>query len=111
MALALPGARGLYSQMQEAHCHVKGKSVTLSEDVNEALEDFHWLAEDVSNRPTRIYDLDPLISTMDGYHDTSGCMCGGVVLPGPTAIPRILPLQPSAVRPSPDPIAAHPIVW
>ena len=40
MALALPEARGLFSQIQEALCHVKGKMVTLSKDVHESLEDF-----------------------------------------------------------------------
>ena len=40
MALALPGARFLFSKMQEALCHVKGKRVTLSKGVHEALADF-----------------------------------------------------------------------
>ena len=57
MALALPRARGLFSQMQEALCHVKGKRVTLSPGVHDALDDFKWLAEDVANRPTRMYEL------------------------------------------------------
>ena len=103
MALALPGARGLFSQMQEALCHVKGQRVTLSTGVHEALEEFKCLAGDVANRPTRMYELVPLRPTVDGYHDTSGYMCRGVVLPGPTATPRELPPQPSAVRPSPNP--------
>ena len=49
MALALPGSRGVFIQIQEALCHVKGKRVTLSTGVHEALEDFKWLAEDVAN--------------------------------------------------------------
>ena len=56
MELALPGDRGLFSQMQEALCHVKGKRFTLSIGVHEALEDFKWLAEDVANRPTYVVD-------------------------------------------------------
>ena len=92
MAITLPGARGLFSQMQESLCHVKGKRVTLSKGVHEALADFCWLAEGVSNRPTHIYELVPLRPTVDGYQDASGYMCGGVVLPGLVAIPRILPL-------------------
>ena len=66
MALALPGARGMFSQMQEALCHVKGKRVTLSTGVHKALSDFKWLAEDVANRPTRMYELVPLLPTVDG---------------------------------------------
>ena len=111
MALAFPGARVLFNQMQEALCHVKVKSVTLSLGVHEALSDFRCLAEDVANRPTRMYELVTLRPTVDGYHDASSYMCGGVVLPGPTAIPRSLPPQPSAARPSPNPNRAHPIVW
>ena len=111
MALALPGSRGLFSQMQEALFRVKGKRVTLFTGVHEALEDFKWLDEDVSNCPTRMYELVPLRPTADGYHDASGYMCGGVVLLGPTAIPRELPPHPSAVRPSPNPKGSHPIVW
>ena len=40
MALALPGAREFFSQMQEALFHIKGKRVTLSTGVHEAFEDF-----------------------------------------------------------------------
>ena len=111
MALALPRAQGLFSQMQEALCHVKGKRVTLSPGVHNALDDFKWLAEDVAKRPTQMYELVPLRPTVDGYHDTSGYMCGGMVLPGPTATLRTFPPQPSVVRPSPNPTGAHPIVW
>ena len=88
MALALPGSMGLFIQMQEALCHKKGKRVTLSTGVHESLEEFKWLAEDMANRPTRMYELVLLRPTMDGYHDASGYMSGGVVLPGLTAIPR-----------------------
>ena len=110
MALALPGAKGFFSQMQEDLCHVKGKRVTLSTGVHEALSDFKWLAEDVANRPTRMYELVPLRPTVDGYHNSSGYMCRGVVLPGPTSIPRKFPPQPSDTRLSPNTNGAHPIV-
>ena len=66
MTLALPGARGLFSQLQGALCHVKDKRFTLSTGVHEDLEDFKWLAEDVANRPTRMYEIVPLQPTVDG---------------------------------------------
>ena len=87
------------------------KRATLSTDVHESLEDVKWLAEDVANCPTRMYELVALRPTVDGYHDASGYMCGGMVLPGPTAIPQELPPQPSAVRPSPNPKGEPSIVW
>ena len=111
MALALPGSRRLFSQMQEALFHVKGKRVTLSNGLHEALAVLRWMAEDVSNIITPIYKLVLFRSTMDVYHDVSGYMCGGVALPGPTAKPRILLPHPSAAWPSPNPIVAHPVVW
>ena len=42
---ALPRARGLLIQTKEALCHVKGKRVTLSKGVHEALVEFRWLSE------------------------------------------------------------------
>ena len=57
MALDLPRDRGIFIQMQEYFCHVRGKRVTLSRGVYEALEDLGWLAEHVSNLPTRIYEV------------------------------------------------------
>ena len=50
--------------MQEALCHVKGKRVTLSTGVHEALDDLKWLAENVAKRPTWMYDLIPLRPTV-----------------------------------------------
>ena len=38
-------------------------------------------------------------------------MCGGSVLPVPTALPRTLQLQTSDVKPTPDYTGVHPIVW
>ena len=88
-----------------------GFRVTLPKGVHQALVEFRWLAKDVANCPTRIYALVTLQPTVDGYHDASGYMCGGVFLPGPTAIPWILPPHPSAARLSSNPDGAHPIVW
>ena len=54
MALSLPRTRGLFSQIQEALRHVKGKRVTLSLGVHDASDDFKWLADDVAKRPTQM---------------------------------------------------------
>ena len=40
ISLALPGSRGLFSQIQEALHHVNGKRGTLTPGVHEALADF-----------------------------------------------------------------------
>ena len=70
MALAFPGARGLFSQMHEALCHVKGKRVTLSPGVHDALGNFKWLSEDVAKRRTRMYELVPKKDEILSYHIT-----------------------------------------
>ena len=57
MALTLPGAWGLFSQMQEALCHVKGKRVTLSPGVHDALDDFKWLARMWPSSPLKCMSL------------------------------------------------------
>ena len=111
MSLALPGSRGLFSQMKESLHHGNGKRVTLTRGVHEALADFQWLEKDMASRPTRLFELVPLTPTLDGYHDSYGRMCGGVVLPVPSAIPCVLQNQHSAALPSKDKLSVHPIVW
>ena len=87
MAIALPSARGLFSHMQDSLRHVEGERVALTRGVHLALADLHWLMEDLSKYPTRLYELMPIHPMLGGYHDASRYMCGGVVLPGPTAVP------------------------
>ena len=74
-----------------------------------ALSDFWWLAEDLANRPTCLYKLVTLPPTIDGYHDTSGTMCGGVLLLGPNSVTREIQAQPSTALSPPDLAAPHPI--
>ena len=72
MVLALPGARHLFSHMQLALSDkVKGQ-VALNKGVHQALEDSQWLLSDITERPTRIAELVPLLASADGHHDASG---------------------------------------
>ena len=87
------------------------KRVALTRGVHQALADFRWLVEDLSQRPTRMYGLVPLQATLDGYHDASRYMCEGAVLPGPTAVPQTSQQHPSTAVTSPEPSGAYPIVW
>ena len=64
------------------------KNVTLTRGAHAALSDIRWLVEDLVNRPTRLYELVPISPTVDDYQDASGKMCGVVLLPVPTAVPR-----------------------
>ena len=110
MAIALPGTRGLFSHMQEALRHVEVKRVVLTRGAHQALAYFRWLLEDLSKLPTRVYEIMTLQTIMGGYHNASGYMCGGSVLPGPTAVPRTPKPQPSAMTTSPEPTRAQPII-
>ena len=83
MALAFPDARGLFSHIQEALRHVNDKRFMLKQGFHAALSDFRWMAEDLENRPTQLYEIVPLSPTMYDYHKTSGAMCGGVPTNGP----------------------------
>ena len=110
MAIALPSSQGIFGHMQEAFYHVEGEMVTLSRGFHQALVDFLYLAEDLSKRPTRLYEILPLQPTLDGYHDASGYMCEGEVILGPMAVPRTPQPQPRATATSPETVGVHPIV-
>ena len=84
MALALPGARGLFGAMQHALSNAKSNNrITLTKDTHAALQDFRTLARDVTSRPTRIAELVPLVPSVTGAHDASGKGAGGVIFAQP----------------------------
>ena len=89
MAMALPGARGLFGAMQHALSHAKSNNrVSLNKDAHAALADFRWLANDITLRPTQIAELIPLIPAVHGSHDASGLGAGGVIFAEPHVTPR-----------------------
>ena len=88
MSLALPGSRGLFSELQLALQQKKKGRVNLQKGLHGILDDFRYLLKDISNRPTRIAELIPLAPSLQNYHDASGTMAGGVLLPSAHAIHR-----------------------
>jgi hypothetical protein len=56
MATAIPASIGLFSALQEAlkHKTTGGHLVRLTRHTHAFLEDFRWLADDVTSRPTSI---------------------------------------------------------
>ena len=88
MSLALPGSRNLFSHMQEALTAKIGTRVSLKKGVHQALDDFRWLLNDITTRPTRIAEVVPLNPSAIGYHDASGMGAGGVWFGGPSIKPR-----------------------
>lgn len=91
MALALPGARNMFSQMQLALSNKIGSRVNTNKGVHQALDDFRWMLNDIKSRPTRIAELIPLLASALGYHDASGTGAGGVWFPHQSLDPRTKP--------------------
>ena len=88
MSLALPGSRNIFSTMQNALVQKSGARVALHKGVHDALDDFRWMHENISTRPTRIAELVPLPPVAEGHHDASGIGAGGVWFPTPHLTPR-----------------------
>ena len=110
MALALPGARGLFSQMQEALCHVKDKRVTLSTGVHEPWKTSNgWLRTWLSGLHECMSlsrSAQPRTATTTPQDTCAGAWCSW---DQPTYLGKFR--QPRAARPSPNPTGEHPIVW
>ena len=81
MTIALPGARNLFSLMQNALCKQSNNRIALQKGTHSAIRDFQWLANDISHRPTRIAELVPTLPSAVGYHDASCQGAGGVWFP------------------------------
>jgi hypothetical protein len=108
MSIALPGSRGLFSLMQEALRHQTKGRIRLSQEVHAALDDFRWLAHDLAEQPTQIYEIVPQPEPeLIGAQDASGSGMGGVWFPASDALrtrhPRGSTAKSSAAR--------GPILW
>lgn len=88
MSIALPGSRNMFGRLQKALSLQQKSRVTLNKGVHQALDDFRWLAKDLTSRPTRIQEVVPLPPIAEGDHDASGDGAGGIWFPSDTAVPR-----------------------
>jgi len=60
MTLAIPGGRGLFSQLQLALKQPSGKGrIRIHQEAQDQLEDMWTLAQDLASRPTRIAEIVP----------------------------------------------------
>jgi hypothetical protein len=81
MATVIPAAIGLFSVLQEAlkHKTTGGHRVRLARHTHAFLEDFRWLADDVTSRPTIISEIVPDVDPLTrGACDASTLGMGGV---------------------------------
>ncbi len=65
-----------------------GGRLALDMDVHYALEDFWWMQDNISTRPTWITEVVPLPPVAKGHHDASRLGTGGIWFPGPHLAPR-----------------------
>ncbi|KAL3823259.1 LOW QUALITY PROTEIN: hypothetical protein ACHAXA_011104, partial [Cyclostephanos tholiformis] len=89
MALALSGARNVFSAMQNALSTQSKGRVALRKCVHDALDDFLFMHQKFTTRPTSIAELVPLPPVAIGHHDVSGSDAGGIWFPGPSITPRV----------------------
>ena len=59
----------------------------ITKGIHQALGDFRWLVDDLGKRHTRLYNLVPLHTTLDGYHYDSGYMLEVTFIHDTTAAP------------------------
>jgi len=114
MALALPGARGLFSHLQAALATATSNRLRLHSGFHRALQDFRWMRDDVSQRPTRLQELVPTTPSLIGTHDAAGPGAGGVWFPHPsvtTRQARLLLLHPDGHLHRVSPRRPGPVVW
>lgn len=114
MALALPGARGLFSHLQAALKTRTRHQLRLTAGFHQALDDFRWLYHEVGSRPTRLQELVPTTPSLTGTHDAAGSGAGGVWFPHSTACPRRVRfhiLEPTGHFHCIRPPTPGPIVW
>ena len=83
MVLAIPGARGLFSQLQVAFRHSDRHRIRLHQAAWDALDDLHVLATDMSARPTSLSEVVARKPQHIGSTDAAKAGMGGVWLPAP----------------------------
>ena len=81
MSIAIPGCKGLFSVLQEAFRHEESDRprLRLTKTLHGFLQDFRWLAKDLTSRPTRLAELIPdQTPSTNGACDAAGTGMGGV---------------------------------
>jgi hypothetical protein len=66
MSLAFPGSRNIFSTMQNALASKTGGRLAFDKGVHHALENFRWMQENISTRPTQIAEVVVWCTPMSG---------------------------------------------
>jgi hypothetical protein len=83
MAIAIPGARGIFSHLQAAlqARNVSQGRIRVSSHVRATLDDFTWLADSLQVRPTSMQELVAQPPHLYSTSDASGRGLGGTIMP------------------------------
>ena len=60
MSIALPGSRNMFGRLQNALSKGSKTRIDPTKGVHQALNNFKWIAKDLTSRPTRLAELIPL---------------------------------------------------
>ena len=83
MIIGIPDSQGLFSQLQVALQRQSHHRVRIHKEANSCLQDLYTLAQDLSQRPTRMAEIVPTHPLYAGCCDASRAGMGGVWLPSP----------------------------
>jgi hypothetical protein len=78
MLIGISGAKGLFSVPQAALRHQTDNRVRLSPAVHAFLDNFSWLAQDLTGLLIRLAEILPQDPTIVGAGDATGAGMGGV---------------------------------
>jgi hypothetical protein len=94
MVLAIPGGRGLFSQLQTVLTTPTNPRpsdrLRLGPAVHDQLDDIRWIASNLGSRPTRWAEVVDSTPTFLGTVDASGTGMGGVWIPANKHLPPLL---------------------
>ena len=78
ISITLRGSRNMFKCLQNALSKGSKTRIDLNKGVHQALDDFRWIAKDLTSRPTCLAKLIPLALVAESHHDMSGQGAGGV---------------------------------
>jgi hypothetical protein len=79
MTPALAGSRGIIGPLQKV-LKPNSKRIHLTSDAHDFLDDFGFLAQNLHDRPTRLFELEPSTPQELGTTDASAIGLGGIFL-------------------------------
>ncbi|KAL3823125.1 hypothetical protein ACHAXA_006455, partial [Cyclostephanos tholiformis] len=83
MSLALPEVCKVFSTMQTTLSTQSKNRIALTKGVHDALDDFRWMHNNITKRPTLIVEIIPLPLIAEGHHNASGVGASGIWFLGP----------------------------